>query len=112
MEENYQSTPISFGNEVTGILDTLISASGVEWSEISSVSMETDTPIRELIDGSVNSILGEDYLMADCTSAAGRVWFFKGSVTTNQNDTLWVTLQSRTWEILQRWEKCVIKISS
>lgn len=24
---------------------------------------------------------------------------FEGSVTTNQNDTLWVTLQSRTWEI-------------
>lgn len=38
-------------------------------------------------------------LMADCTSSAGRVWFFEGSVTTNQNDTRWVTLQSKTWEI-------------
>ena len=57
--------------------------------------------INQQVDLPGEGILSSDYLMADCTSTAGRVWFLEGSVTTNQNDTRWVTLQSRTWEILQ-----------
>lgn len=50
LNKNYSSPLISDENELSGTLDTLINASCMEWSEISSVLMKTVELVSEMMD--------------------------------------------------------------